>query len=310
MPRLGTPSFAHRPASESHYSQWCFCCWGRPGPTCLAQRIMDETRMYARLARLARSRRLVILCGAGISCWPPANKPLGDDLRDEILRHFNTTSRQPLEDTLSRVGWGIEFCLEKVFADHRSKPTLWHRLIAILIKRRQLTLVMTLNFDRLIEHALGEIGLTDPRDYVSIITEGSASTRRHRTFKKPAVFHLHGDYQARMMCAVIPRIVDPSLRPLRLQPLTDALGDERITVLVLGCSCRDEDISHVVASIRKKYATVVMLRKGPGPFSCLTGCFAGFSGCTFNVSSYGHFIRSFTKALEIENTRAVAPPRI
>jgi hypothetical protein len=60
--------------------------------------------------------------------------------------------------------------------------------------------------------------------------------------------------------------------------------------------------------MRKKYATIIMLRKGPGPFSFLTGCFAGFSGCTFNVSSYGHFIRSFTKALEIENSWAVDPP--
>ncbi|HEV2388516.1 MAG TPA: SIR2 family protein [Candidatus Acidoferrales bacterium] len=255
--------------------------------------------MYALLARLAKSRRLVILCGAGISHWPPADKPLGDDLRNEILRHFNTTSGRPLEDTLSRVGWGIEFCLEKVFGDPVSKPTLWHRLIALLIKRRQLTLVMTLNFDRLIEDALDEIGLSAPTDYVSIITEASASAHPHLRFTKPAVFHLHGDYQASMMCATIPRIVDPSLAPIRLQPLTGVLRNKRLTVLVVGCSCRDDDISRLVASISRKGATIVKLKQGSGPFSCLTDCFADFTGCTFNVRSYARFIRRFAKALEI-----------
>jgi hypothetical protein len=187
-------------------SQWCLSCSHSPDRGCRGHDVVDEGRMYLRLARLARTKHLAILCGAGISHWSPANKPLGNQLRDEIVRGILSKLRdkpairvltrsysRPLEHTVSQLGWGIEFCLEKVFSDSYAKPNAWHRLLASMVKSRQLAVVFTLNFDRMIERALAELGLEEPRDYVSIITEAGAPKREGINPGRPVVYHLHGD---------------------------------------------------------------------------------------------------------------------
>jgi hypothetical protein len=72
------------------------------------------------------------------------------------------------------------------------RPTAAHRAIARLAKRRFVQVIVTTNFDRLVETALTDQGL----DPVVISSESQASEIVAVPFEAVLVFKLHGDYRA------------------------------------------------------------------------------------------------------------------
>jgi len=239
--------------------------------------------------------------------------PLGDALRDEILRQVvpelkgpgsrpipRTFAKLSLEETISRVGWGVEFGLQHVFALNGSRPNAWHHLLATLMRYKKLRLMMTLNFDRLIEAAAKESGLTELRDYVSMITESfAASVRKEPAVDRPVLYHLHGDSEPLTMCASIPHILDPELSISRLVPLSRLLSRSDSTLLIIGCSARDQDVRRMIARLPHKRATIIMVTRGrvETVFAPLKGYFGSFPGFVLKVEGYPEFIGAIRHSL-------------
>ena len=281
--------------------------------SCLQHSLITPDLVFKHLSFKSSQGELAILCGAGVSFWSPANMPLGDALRNEIISHLfpeigesgsrsipRAVAELSLEATVSKVGWGVEFGLQRVFAARASRPNAWHQFLALLLRCNKSQLIMTLNFDRLIEEAAKESGLVELRDYVSVITESFAgSVRQEPAVGRPVLYHLHGDSEPLTMCSSIPHILDPQLSLSRLTPLTRLLSRSDATLLIVGCSGRDLDIKRMIARLPRKRATVIMVTRGkPGAsFTRLRGHFSSFPGFVLRVGGYSGFIRDMQRAL-------------
>jgi hypothetical protein len=96
------------------------------------------------------------------------------------------------------------------------------------------------------------------------------------------------------MCVTIPHITNPTLSKTRLRGLEEFLTGDNRTLLVVGYSARDKDISDMIGSkpSRFKAEVIEVGREGPGwTFSGLEGSFHGFRGVRFCVADHREFLK-------------------
>lgn len=134
---------------------------------------------YKHIADLFSKRQALVFCGAGVSTEPPAGLPAWGKLRDytleavaskdEILKGFlpklvatplhpDKTGITP-ELVASRIAAGCDGYFECFHSLEDGEPNANHKYIAKMAKAGHLQFIITTNFDRFIEKALGNEGV-------------------------------------------------------------------------------------------------------------------------------------------------------
>ena len=168
---------------------------------------MDSTLNLAFLMNKSPRGAYALLLGAGIS--KPAQIPAGWDVVRDILLKLNNQERELFEDnigysklleTLGKTATERNAILREYFEptveDQQrditiKTPTKAHRVIAELIKLGYIKIVLTTNFDRLLEIALTDIGITP-----EVIRSDDALNNAFPIQLSPiTIIQLHGDYR-------------------------------------------------------------------------------------------------------------------
>lgn len=155
-----------------------------------------------RISSILRRKKAALLLGAGIS--RDSGIPLSEQIIDAVLEECKFQIRENQRDLNKLIG--LEFVLgnlERWFdlstlldIFRADKPNEFHRIVASLVNAGYVKEVATTNFDRLIENALDEIGLTRDVDYEflgrkSVYDEFLLPSRS----KLPKLIKLHGDIE-------------------------------------------------------------------------------------------------------------------
>jgi hypothetical protein len=232
--------------------------------------------------------------------WGPSHKPLADPLKGYLFdlvagkgNELRTRTDLSFEKTISLLGWGIEFFLERCYGTRGSAPNAWHHLIAGLMSQGLVRAVFTTNFDRLIEGALDEWGAT----YQTIDLPTYRLPRGVDLAKSdpPTLDHVHGTFDVSTMVASLPQVLNFSEAEGLWRPLTRFLRSKRRTLLVVGYSARDADLAFAIkAAYQRCKGSIVALNRGTGVgsprFGALEGAFEGLSGFTYIVPEFHDFI--------------------
>ena len=258
------------------------------------------------IAESARSKRLSLWVGAGISNDPPASLPLANELKFHILERIcdspdlrqlyearlqegkeigNRIKHYPLEAFVELVLRNYApNIVEKIAEVFRSgEPNGNHITIAKAIRNGFIRNVLTTNFDLLIEKALYYLGWTKGKDFEVYFTEDHFS-RMDRNPSLPCVFKIHGSANDESSIKVTLNLVaSEMLSRNRLKALEHFLGaQETHDILVIGYGVGDEfDINPVVSKIRSESRIFYIdHRLGNQSIGGLPRVFSGFKGDT------------------------------
>ena len=110
--------------------------------------------------------------------WQPSNLPSGFNLADEVVKglvtsddtsnflasHFTGKSPEVILQAVSEVIDDPSQLLQEIYAQlEGTNPNFFHALIANAANLKKLPLILTTNFDCLVEHSLDNLGLlTNP----------------------------------------------------------------------------------------------------------------------------------------------------
>ncbi|MEM9595670.1 MAG: SIR2 family protein, partial [Acidobacteriota bacterium] len=129
-----------------------------------------------------RANQLVVFVGAGVSMDSPSSLPSFDGLADEIARGTGESplaaenseghsTLEPLDRFLGRLeqDWGVEVHLKasQILASPMSEPNRLHRLVVKLFGPSGTPRIVTTNFDRHLEGALGDQRVEEARSFVA-----------------------------------------------------------------------------------------------------------------------------------------------
>ncbi|MGH4006833.1 MAG: SIR2 family protein [Pseudonocardiaceae bacterium] len=164
--------------------------------------------MTLSLTLRAMPRSYAVLLGAGVSV--AAGIPTTQDVQDALIRkvalvhgerpvdpvdwyrrrHDRPPSYGDLVASLAHTPIQRQALLREFFESATGAPTAAHRALARLVAADQVRVVLTMNFDRLLESALAEVGI-EPT-VVSGRTDLAGLAPLHTL--RCLVVHLHGDY--------------------------------------------------------------------------------------------------------------------
>ena len=184
----------------------------------MPNRIDDNALSTLAIQMQAKPGAYALLLGSGISS--PAKIPTGWQVTMDLVRKLTVTQGQPEADDETMVAWYREKygcdpsysslieelsftaaterdLLAKYFEpdperqDER-QPTFAHKAIARLMAKGIVKVVLTTNFDRLLEQALAQVGLTLD---VVITDEGDLESAIPRVHASTVLVKVHGDYK-------------------------------------------------------------------------------------------------------------------
>lgn len=234
---------------------------------------MSFTECLHLIAQSARSRRLSIWTGSGISLNAPASLPLANELKFCILRKIcdNSSLHELYENRLAEgkdlgekiKDYPLEAVIELVsrhyaILEHIAQvfrggsPNKNHILIAKLMRDGIIRQVLTTNLDLLIERAL-EKNLVRGVDFEVYMTEegfrvfGSGS-------RPPTIIKIHGSAEnVSSMRVTLGLVASRALSEARAKLLESFLDSTEGDVLVLGYGCKDHfDINPVLMRATSK----------------------------------------------------------
>jgi tetratricopeptide (TPR) repeat protein len=247
-----------------------------------------------RLACLLRARRLAVFCGAGISV--NSGLPTAYDLKRaivaEIVRGEDAdpdlftslgASQEPFELFLERIVrasheaqspverndkmGSLLDVLQWLFTAQEADPCTNHIFIARLLMNRNITTVLTTNFDPLVERAIAAEPSKGRKSKIAVLSGPNEFERRFNPYGRvPHIIKLHGS--ADRDSTLIALLESVSMRLLveiraRLVNKVFAAGPHE-TVLVLGYSCSDLfDIVPTLTDLRGNLREVILIRHSP-----------------------------------------------
>lgn len=236
---------------------------------------MSFSERLKQIAESARSKRLSLWVGAGISRNPPASLPSADDLKFYVLKRIcdhpelqdlcNDLLRRdhdigakiwnyPFEafvENISRNDASIVTAIRNMF--QTGSPNRNHMFIARLMKKSIIQEIATTNFDLLIEQALESVGWKREDDFKVYYREDQflgiplgASI--------PTIFKIHGSANDESsMRVTLSQVASKTLSENRTRVLVHFLGTQGGDVLILGYSARDQfDINPALSRIAPK----------------------------------------------------------
>ena len=203
----------------------------------------------AELAQWARSGKLAVLTGAGVSMLQPSSLPSWWRLNIDAYRAFvaddaelgafaDAIEKLPLPPSvLAQFLWeilGSEEYPNSLAVLRRGAPNRNHRVIAALAASGRLGDIVTLNFDQLHEGALAELGVA-----YEVNAAAPSQTLRSRNRRAVEVWKLHGTIESP---ETIFATLDQTTREQGIGPEKKAVLRqirERANLLVLGYSGGD-----------------------------------------------------------------------
>ncbi|MGA8905266.1 MAG: SIR2 family protein, partial [Candidatus Bathyarchaeia archaeon] len=237
-------------------------------------RMATFSEYLGQIVNSARSGKLSIWVGAGISKEMPSSLPLANELKfhllesickhpqlarihEDYLRDGTDIGRQirdyPLEAFIERIAEAVNDAVGTIAELFKSGlPNKNHFLIARLMERGYVREILTTNFDPLIEMALEALGLLPVVDFYVYSTETQFG-RIGLEPKFPTIFKIHGSANAvesiRATLSAISRRAPLENRRKVLDHFLSSEGD----ILILGYSAKDDfDINPVLSEIEPK----------------------------------------------------------
>ncbi len=211
----------------------------------LAQYLMDAKK---------EGRHRTLILGAGAS--RAANVPLFKTVCERLIRNYRIKSGE--EDPIVAVQkWYAEpdrpraLALEGVVGS--ATPTIGYLHLAQLLEKGVFDLVLTTNWDSLVETALATVAPT--HHYQLLSRKQVSDTLLGQYLKRPPaanlVVKLHGDLSGRLFMAITQDELAPIKGALRKQ-LVDRLQDE---VVIAGHSLNDPDIADLLQGRKTAHVT-------------------------------------------------------
>ena len=160
--------------------------------------------MLERLAQLLKTRKgkYILFLGAGASL--SSGGKTTNEIVADIVEKYKLDSRDPWNSFctfLKRRGENERFdILSKYFED--MEPSAGYRILVKLIEEGYFRLILTTNFDYMLEGALKETNLFLNKDYfVCIVGEGKEDilTKKLEDESMIRIVKLHGDYKSRIL---------------------------------------------------------------------------------------------------------------
>ena len=230
----------------------------RPNPVPFAQ-------VVKHVARDIRLGRVVFFCGAGIS--RDSGLPIVRDLLRAVLRTLPLTaadrvsilnSTLPFEAILEslRESTGSLRRLLSIFS--LGQPGRCHRILAQLSATDLIPMILTTNFDVLLERALTRYQRIEGRHFRVFSNE--RSLRGFRIARLPSIVHIHGSVRdSNSLAATLQNVAAHTLLRGRRDVLTEAFSHGR-TVVILGYSWSDVfDVSPMVAMLGRRVSSRILL---------------------------------------------------
>ena len=169
-------------------------------------------RVLSLVSEAVRNNQCILFLGAGVHAPPPGGSafhypaerrpPVGSTLSRELALACNFAERFPREspDDLQRVALAYEFATSRsrlvdaitTAVDVGKSPSP----MLLALAQLDFSLVITTNFDRLLEHAFQAAG-KQPRVAIYSPTLEPTADYRNATVQSPVVYKLHGDITRR-----------------------------------------------------------------------------------------------------------------
>jgi len=217
--------------------------------------------------------RLVLFCGAGISMPFPTCLPSFSQYQQAIITEMKKllpeTKQRMLENEINILlnkdqheDWfPTEFFMQQIFNHWGSKAIRLtdifdsqqlkfnenHKIIASLARSGKIPIILTTNFDRLIERQIGNETICI--EGYAAIQNLTSSIKSRQNFDKPAVVKLHGS--AGNDKNIIVTLNQEGRPNLHIRDLIVSLV-ENYVFLVLGYSGRDFDLMPIILGAAKK----------------------------------------------------------
>ena len=210
----------------------------------------------------ARTRKLLVpFVGSAISIMHPAGLPTVQQFKllfSELVIHVRDSSElreafafitsyipferllQSLHDVLlSGAPDFIPGLIQKIYS--RGEPNRNHRYLAQLLMDGRIDLVLTTNFDELIERSISGIrSVVTEEEFDSLLKELTTN----ENIKVPTVAHLHGSIQNQESLVALMNQVGKPLEGVRRNVLDYVLSNG--TIVFVGYSESDQDISPII----------------------------------------------------------------
>ncbi|MFH1441374.1 MAG: tetratricopeptide repeat protein [Candidatus Omnitrophota bacterium] len=249
------------------------------------------------ISKLIRQKKIVVFYGAGIS--KNSGLPLANELAQLILKKLciNDTDKDeilnsalPFEAFIEIISRNTDVSsILEVF--EKGEPNINHAFIAKMAKNRFIRIIVTTNFDLLIEKALEKEGLKRDKDFTVYYNENQFSKIDLADTKNKSIIILkiHGSIENKESIRVTMETIasetpsDPMAYLIRYLFLT---GKHK-KVLILGYSCSDEfditpNIQDIVENPKKEIIFVehskegieiedVRMKKWKNPFKAFRG---------------------------------------
>ena len=222
---------------------------------------MDFQECLEQIAESARSKKLSLWVGAGISKDPPASLPLGKELKFYILEKLcdhpelqqlyeerlregrdigNRIRDYPLEAFVERIADNEDHIISKIAELFRGgDPNKNHFLIAKLMEKGFIRTVITTNFDLLIEKALEGVGWLEVTDFYVYRTEDQIERSAFHQ-DVPSIFKIHGSVDNEESMRITLRdVARRTLSEKRASLLEHFMSSSDGDVLVLGYGAGD-----------------------------------------------------------------------
>lgn len=214
------------------------------------------------------SGKLVLWLGAGISHPPPSNMPLASEIRSYVIRKL--LARQPIREFLSLerqilenasqlpferfvqvvdINASVLKTIRDVFRGGR--PNRNHIFVAKLIACGALKIVLTTNFDLLLEKALRHCNLDRDTHYNVYFPKRHFSGFDVQNLQLPVILKVHGSADSAKSLRVTLDVIANSTGSVALSRiLRQIVGNEDFHVIVLGYSGSDRfDINPILNTV-------------------------------------------------------------
>lgn len=221
-----------------------------------------------------QERKATFLLGAGISKSSPSNLPLGRELTSHILKCLcrGTLLKKFYKDILMKENllstrlfaypfegfieffqrnYSILESLATIFKSEKSRPNIFHILIAKLANEGYVQDVMTTNFDLLLEKAFKQENMKENVNFRVYFNETRFRDYSLHKAKMPTLIKIHGSaHRVSSMRATLDVISGQRLIRKRTQAIRSFFEVPGRTIIVLGYSAKDEfDINPAIRSV-------------------------------------------------------------
>lgn len=250
-----------------------------------------------------KNQKTIFFIGAGVSS--ASGLPLGDTLRDLVLSklypespsfdHVKTfrasfypdqndiTLEMVLQQVRQRLGYdGINDLLKPIFKKIK-EPSLSHEILASLAKKGFISLILTTNFDDLLEEALKRkevnFRVISGRDECVLIDQrvGRRSNNLENTFLDPASGNVEpGDSREVIIWKIHGTLEDPESLSATQEDVCHFPSEKQralrclfqdYNVVFVGYSMRDPDIMEVINQVTPKNKKYSFFWVNPSPLS-------------------------------------------